>query len=150
MIRGKDLAVSLLFVGTAAAAGYVLQSRTRTRPAAHSKADVGARIVDSVPENATVINSSSRRLRQLPGVRTALKRAIKNDAREEWEHVTLERKGSWEIVDALRRSLPYYDAASDGDGSGYNGVYVRYKDRVIVLDAIGWARVQPTEQTQYE
>ncbi|MFP8955142.1 hypothetical protein ACLI4Y_00300 [Natrialbaceae archaeon A-CW3] len=144
MIRGKDIAVSMLVVGTAAAAGYLLRSRGRSPAGARSKADVGARIVEEIPENATVVDSSSRRLRALPGVGRAISRAIRNDAREEWEHVTLEREGSWEIVDALRRSLPYYES----DGDGYNGVYVRHEGRIVVLDAIGWARVEEEEPVQ--
>ncbi|MFP9190288.1 hypothetical protein [Natronosalvus vescus] len=146
MIRGKDIAVSMLVVGTAAAAGYLIRSRERPTARARSKADVGARIVEEIPENVTVVDSSSRRLRALPGVGRAISRAIRNDAREEWEHVTLEREGSWEIVDALRRSLPYYE--SDGDGDGYNGVYVRHEGRIVVLDAIGWARIEEEEQVQ--
>ncbi|USZ71131.1 hypothetical protein [Natronosalvus halobius] len=144
MIRGKDVAVSLLFVGSAAAAGYLLRSAGKRDPDARSKADVGARIVDDVPHNATVVDSSSRRLRRLPGASRAIRRAVRNDAREEWEHVTLERDGSWEIVDAIRRSLPYYD----GRTGEYNGVYVKHGDTVIVLDAIGWARIQGQEPVQ--
>ena len=142
MINGKDVAVSLAVVGTAAVAGYVLRWRARPVTGGRSKADVGARIVEEVPDGATVIDSSSRRLRRLPGVGRAIRRAIRNDARDEWEHVTLEREGSWEIVDALRRSLPYYE----DDDARYNGVYVRHNDCVVVLDAIGWARVEPEQQ----
>ena len=54
------------------------------------------------------------------------------------EIVTLERDGAWSVVDAVRDSLPYYD----GDAGEYNGVYVRYGDRIVVLDAIGWARLE--------
>lgn len=138
MIRGKDMALSLLAVGTAAAAGYVLQSgRTRSKTA-RSKANLGARIVGEVPDGATVVDASSNRLADIPGARRALTRAVRNNARDEWEHVTLERDGAWSVVDAIRSSLPYYD----GSGSEYNGVYVRYDDRVVVLDAIGWARLE--------
>lgn len=137
-IRGKDVAYSLLAVGTAAAAGYVLRGgRSRTRDA-RSAADVGARIVDDVPHEATIVDASAERLREVPGVRRAIERAIAGDAREEWAHVTLEREGAWTVADRLRRSLPYHE----GDGDAYNGVYVRYDDRVVVLDAIGWARVE--------
>ncbi|OVE85035.1 hypothetical protein [Natronolimnobius baerhuensis] len=140
MLRGKDVALSLLAVGTAAAAGYVLRSEHSQPTAAHSKADLGARIIEShdVPSGATVVEASSQRLDDIPGARRALKRAIRNDAREEWEHVTLEREGAWSVVDAVRSSLPYYD----GSGTEYNGVYVRYRDQVVVLDAIGWAHLQ--------
>ena len=140
MIRGRDVALPLLAVGTAVVAGYLLQTERARDVRARTKADVGARIVETgeIPQDATVVDVSSRRLRELPGVRRALDRAVRYDARDEWEHVTLERSGAWEVVDSLRRSLPYYEAA----GEGYNGVYVRYGDSVVVLDAIGWARVE--------
>ncbi len=141
MITSKDVAVSLLFVGTAAAAGYVLRSRQQPAGAAQSKADIGARLVDSVPEGATVVDASSERLQALPSVLTAVERAVRTDAREEWAHVTLEREGSWAVVDALQRSLPYY--GGDDDRSG---VYVRYGDRLVVCNAIGWARVESEER----
>jgi len=138
MIRGKDIALSVLAVGTAVAAGYVLragQSRTNT---ARSKANLGARVVETVPPDATVVAASSDPLDAIPGARTAIDRAVRNDAREEWEHVTLDRDGAWSIVDAIRGSLPYYD----GSGDEYNGVYIQYGDRIVVLDAIGWARLE--------
>ena len=140
MIRGKEMALSLLAVGTAAVAGYVLRSGQRTDSPSRSKADLGARIVDhhEVPEGATVVDISSQRLGEIPGARRAIKRAVRNDAREEWEHVTLDRDGAWSIVDTVRGSLPYYD----GSGGEYNGVYVHYNDRIVVLDAIGWARLE--------
>ena len=140
MIRGRDVALPLLAVGTAAVAGYLLQTERARDVRARTKADVGARIVDptEIPHDATIVDVSSRRLRELPGVRRALDRAVRYDAREEWEHVTLERDGAWSVVDAIRRSLPYYD----GTQTEYNGVYVKYDDRVVVLDAIGWARLE--------
>ncbi|WP_255170621.1 hypothetical protein [Natrononativus amylolyticus] len=137
VIKGKDVAISLLVVGTAAAAGYALQSGRSRDADARSSADIGARIVEEIPPSATVIDVSSEQLRAIPGARRAIDRAIRGDAREEWEHVTLEDDGAWEIVDVIRRSLPYHDAEE-----GYNGVYVRYDDRVVVLDAIGWAHVE--------
>ena len=140
MIRGKDMALSLLAVGTAAAAGYVLRSGQRTDSPSRSKADLGARIVDhhEVPVDATVVDITSKRLSDIPGARRAIERAVRNDARDEWEHVTLEREGAWSVVDTVRGSLPYYD----GSGAEYNGVYVRHDDRIVVLDAIGWARLE--------
>lgn len=138
MLRGKGVALSLLAVGTAAAAGYVFQSDRSRTESARSKADLGAKIVAEVPDGVTVIDASARRLAEIPGARTALKRAIRNDARDEWEHVTLERDGAWSVVDTIRGSLPYYDA----DEGEYNGVYVQYGDRIVVLDAIGWARFE--------
>ncbi len=139
MIRGKEVALSLLVVGTAAAAGYVFRSSARRRRLrGRSKASIGARIVEEVPHEATVVDISNDQLRDLPSARRAIDRAISNDAREEWEHVTLEREGAWMVVDALRRSLPYYE----NDDRRYNGVYVRYDDRIVVLDAIGWARIE--------
>lgn len=134
------MALSLLAVGTAAVAGYVLRSGRAGTPASRSKADLGARLVgpDEVPDEATLVDASAQRLGEIPGARQALDRAMRNGAREEWEHVTIERDGAWSVVDHIRRSLPYYDA----DGDEYNGVYVRYNDRVVVLDAIGWARLE--------
>ncbi|MFC6716441.1 hypothetical protein ACFQGT_19725 [Natrialbaceae archaeon GCM10025810] len=138
MIRGKDVALSVLVVGTAAAVGYALRAERTREASARSKADIGARIVDDVPDGATVVDASSHALSEIPGTRRAIVRAIRNEARDEWEHVTLDRDGAWSVVDRLRRSLPYYD----GEGGEYNGVYVRYDDRVVVLDAIGWARLE--------
>ncbi|MCU4752666.1 hypothetical protein OB919_11885 [Halobacteria archaeon AArc-curdl1] len=141
MLRGKNVALSLLAVGGATVAGYLLRSRSSDGSIGQPKADVGARIVEEIPTEATVIDASSERLRELPGVGRAIRRAIRYDAREEWEHVTLEREGAWDIVDGLRRSLPYYES-----DDGHNGVYVRYDDRVVVLDAIGWARMEEPVQ----
>ncbi|WP_049927441.1 hypothetical protein [Halopiger goleimassiliensis] len=140
MLRRNDLAVSLFVVGAAAAAGYVLRSRRGSEGTGRSKADLGARIVgrDEVPIDATVVDASSSRLAEIPGARRAIKRAVRNDAREEWEHVTLDRDGAWSVVDAIRDSLPYYD----GEDDEYNGVFVRCNDRIVVLDAIGWARLE--------
>jgi hypothetical protein len=138
MFRGKGMALSLLAVGTAAAAGYVLQSGRSPHESARPKANLGARVVADVPDGATVIDASTRRLTEIPGARTVLERAIRADAGEQWAHVTLERDGAWSIVDAIRRSLPYYDA----NRGEYNGVYVQYDDRIIVLDAIGWAQLE--------
>ncbi|OIB58358.1 hypothetical protein [Natrialba sp. SSL1] len=134
------MALSVLAVGTAAVAGYVLSSSRSADSAARSKANLGARIVhpSSVPAGATVVDISSRRLDDIPGARRALARAVRHDAHEEWEHVTLERDGAWSIVDAVRESLPYYE----GTGTEYNGVYVQYDDRIVVLDAIGWAHLE--------
>lgn len=140
MIRGKDMALSLLAVGTAAVAGYVLHTEQQTKRPSRSKANLGARIVarDAVPEDATVVDVSSRRLSDIPGARRAIDRAVRNDARDEWEHVTLERDGAWSVVDTVRGSLPYYA----GNGGAYNGVYVHYGDHIVVLDAIGWAHLE--------
>lgn len=140
MIRGKDMALSLLAVGTAAAAGYVLRSEQSAANTSRSKADLGARVVgpEDVPDDATVVDASAQRLGEIPGARQALDRAVRNGAREEWEHVTLERDGAWSVVDRVRQTLPYYDA----DGNEYNGVYVQYNDRIVVLDAIGWAHIE--------
>ena len=142
ILRGKNVALSLLAVGVAAVAGYLLRSRGGDRATGQPKADVGARIVEDIPAEATVIDASSERLRELPGVGRAIRRAIRYEARDEWEHVTLEREGAWDIVDGLRRSLPYYES----DDDAHNGVYVRYDDRVVVLDAIGWARMEEPVQ----
>lgn len=139
-VRGRDVAASLLVVGTAAAAGYVIQRGRDRAEHGPSSAEVGARIVEreEVPVGATVVDASSRRLRELPGVGRAIDRAIADGAREEWAGVEIDREGAWEVVGALQRSLPYYEA----DRGGYNGVYVACEDRVVVVDAIGWARVE--------
>lgn len=138
-VRGRDVAVSLLVVGTAAAASYAIQrgrDRTEYGP---SSAEVGARLVDpdEVPIGATVVDASSRRLRELPGVGRAIERAVADDE-EEWVGVEIDSEGAWEVVGVLRRSLPYYE----GESGEYNGVYVAFEDRVVVVDAIGWARVE--------
>ncbi|WP_226480596.1 hypothetical protein [Natrinema amylolyticum] len=141
MIRGKDMALSLLAVGTAAVAGYVLRSERSAAHTSRSKADLGARVVgpEDIPDEATVVDASAQRLGEIPGARRALDRAVRNGAREEWEHITLERDGAWSVVDRIRQTLPYYDADDDSE---YNGVYVQYNDRIVVLDAIGWARLE--------
>ena len=136
VIRGKDVALSLLTVGAAAAVGYALRSG-RSRRTGKPKADIGARIVTDVPNDAPVVDVSSRRLEKLPVVKRAIARALEADADEEWEHVSLESRDAWQVVDALREAEPYYEA----DGPTYNGIYVRCDDRIVVVDAIGWARV---------
>ncbi|MGQ3411309.1 hypothetical protein ACT4ML_03475 [Natrinema sp. LN54] len=140
MIRGKDMALSLLAVGTAAVAGYVLHSEQSAARTSRSKANLGARVIESedVPDDAIVVDASAQRLGEIPGARRALDQAIRHGAHEEWEHITLERDGAWSVVDSIRQTLPYYDA----DGDEYNGVYVRYNDRIVVLDAIGWAHLE--------
>lgn len=140
MIRGKDMAISLLAVGTAAVAGYILRSERSRSRISRSKADLGARLVgpEDVPDDATVVDATAERLGEIPGARRALDRAVRNGARDEWEHIMLEQDGAWSVVDRVRESLPYYE----DDGGAYNGVYVRYNDRIVVLDAIGWARLE--------
>ncbi|ELY53268.1 hypothetical protein [Natronolimnohabitans innermongolicus] len=140
MIRGKELALSMLAVGTAAAVGYVLRSSERIDRSSKSKADLGARLVDreAVPDDATVVDVTSQRLAEIPGARRAIDRAVRNDAREEWAHVTIDREGAWSVVDSVRGALPYYE----GSDTEYNGVYVHYNDQIVVLDAIGWARLE--------
>ena len=140
MIRGKELALSALAVGAAAVVGYALRSSQQVDHTSRSKADLGARIVDhdEVPAEATIVDGASRRLRDIPGARRAIDRAVRNKAHDEWEHVTIEHDGAWSVVDSIRGSLPYHD----GDQTEYNGVYVHSGDRIVVLDAIGWARLE--------
>lgn len=139
-VRGRDVAVSVLVVAGAAAAGYVIQRGRGRAEHGPSSAEVGARVVEpeEVPVGATVVDASSRRLRELPGAGRAIDRAIVDDAREEWTGVEIDREGAWEVVDALQRSLPYHEGA----GGEYNGVYVACEDRMVVVDAIGWARIE--------
>jgi len=121
MIRGKDMAISLLAVGSAAVAGYVLRSERTGTCTSRSKADLGARLVGpaDVPDDATVVDASARRLGEIPGAhRAQIEPSV--TARDEWEHITLESDGAWSVVDRIRQSLPYYDA----DTGSYNGVYV--------------------------
>lgn len=138
MLRGKEIALSVLVVGAAAAAGYVLQSGRGRESDTRARASVGARVVEEAPADAVVVDVSSRRLGDIPGARQVIDRAADADAREGWVQVTLSEIGAWETVDSLRRSLPYHEA----DGTGYNGVYVRCGSRTVVLDAIGWARIE--------
>ena len=138
MLRGKELALSLAVVGAAGVAGYVLRSGKRRGTPARARASVGARIVEDVPAGATVVDVSSRRLREIPGAQRAIDRAVRTDARDEWVQVVLADDGAWDVVDSLRRSLPYHDTG----GASYNGVFVQYGDRIVVLDAIGWAHVE--------
>ncbi|QLK27585.1 hypothetical protein HYG81_08275 [Natrinema zhouii] len=140
MIRGKDMAIPLLAVGTAAVASYVLRSERTASGTSRSKADLGARLIGpaDVPDDARIVDASARRLGEIPGAQQALDRAVRNGARDEWEHITLESDGAWSVVDRIRQSLPYHNA----DTGSYNGVYVRYNDRIVVLDAIGWAHLE--------
>ncbi|MFC3960143.1 hypothetical protein [Halovivax cerinus] len=137
MRRGRTLGLSALVVGAAAVVGYALRSG-RTRARGRVRASIGARIVEDVPTAATVVDSSSERLRDIPGARRAIERAVCADDPSQWTEVTFSDDGAWNVVDALRGAFPYYD----GDDGEYNGVYVRRGDRVVVLDAIGWAHVE--------
>lgn len=138
MIRGKDVALTLLVVGSAAAVGYVLSTDRSKSSAGTPKACLGARIVDEVPDDASVVDISSRRLGEIPRARRTIDRAIRTDAREEWAHVTLAHDEAWTVVDEIRRSLPYHEA----NNTAYNGVYVYVDGTIVVLDAIGWARLE--------
>lgn len=129
------MALSLLTVGAAAAVGYLFRSG-RGRNDGKPRADVGARVVSEVPAEAAVVDVSSRRLAALPAVLEVVSRALEADE-EGWQQVNLEADDAWQVVDAVRGSAPYYQ----GDGTAYNGIYVRCDDRVVVVDAIGWARV---------
>ncbi len=131
----RGLVVPAFVVGSAAVAGYLLSSRREEHPVG-TRAEVGARIVEEVPPGATLVDVSSPALAELPAASRAIDRAIATDARERWVHVDLGKRG-WELVDRLRDSSPYHE----DDGTGYNGIYVRSDDRVVVLDAIGWTRV---------
>lgn len=136
--RRSRFVISLLSVAIAATVGYLIRSIRKRSDSVTTKADVGARIVSEVPHDVTVIDVSSKRLRTLPGVLRAIDKAVRNDASERWAHVTLESERAWELADALRESLPYYETS----GPEYNGVYVKCNDRIIVLDAIGWAKTE--------
>lgn len=138
MRRGRTLGLSVLAVGAAAALGYAFRSDRRDRAAARAQASIGARIVEDVPSAATVVDSSSRRLGEIPGALQAIDRAVRSDDPTEWAEVTFSDEGAWSVVDTLRGTFPYYD----GDDGEYNGVYVRRDDRILVLDAVGWAHVE--------
>lgn len=140
LIRGKDVALSLLVVGTAAAVGYVLTADRTGDESGRSKADVGARIVDpaDVPVDVTILRASDDRIQQVPLLRQAIDRALRSGAHDEWAHIMVDCDGAWSVVDAIRTRFPYHES----DGAGYNGVYVRCDDRIVVIDAIGWAKVE--------
>ena len=136
MGRGRTLGVSALVVGAAALVGFALRLGRRRRRA-HVQASIGARIVEEVPQAATVVDSTSRRLQEIPGATRAIERAVAGDDAS-WAEVTFTDESAWGVVDTLRETVPYYD----GDDGEYNGVYVRWDDRVVVLDAVGWARLE--------
>ena len=138
MRRGRKYGLSVFVVAGAAIVGYLLSNDRGSRAATRARASVAARIVDDVPSTATVVDVSSRRLREIPGAQRAIDRAVSIEDSDRWTEVTFEDDDAWSIVDTLRNSLPYYDA----DGTGYNGVYVRHGDQVVVLDAVGWARTE--------
>lgn len=137
MRRGRTLGLSALAVGAAALVGYVARTGRSRRNTARARASVGARIVEDVPSAATVVDSSSRRLAEIPGALQAVDRAVGADE-PGWVEVTFSDTGAWNVVDTLRGAFPYYD----GDDGEYNGVYVRRGNRIVVVDAIGWARVE--------
>lgn len=134
-IRGTELALGLAAVGTAAAVGYLWQSDRVGSRADGSSASVGAKVVPraEVPPRATIIDGTSSRLREIPGVDGAIDRALER-GQDRWAHVTIDRPDAWRVVDSLRESLPYYEGA---DGT-HNGVYVKVGDRIILVNAIGW------------
>ena len=138
MLRGKDIALSLLVVGSAAAAGYVLRAGRGATPTSKSQASIGARLVDEIPSDATIVDVSSRRLGEIPRARRTIDRAIRSDAHDEWAHETIDDDRAWTVVDEIRSSLPYYE----GSDMEYNGVYVHVNGQVVVLDAIGWAQFE--------
>ncbi|AGB15173.1 hypothetical protein Halru_0540 [Halovivax ruber XH-70] len=137
MGRGRTLGLSALVVGAAALVGFALQVGRR-RQRAHVQASIGARIVEEVPQAATVVDSTSRRLQEIPGATHAIERAVASDDDASWAEVTFTDESAWSVVDTLRETVPYYD----GDDGEYNGVYVRWGDRIVVLDAVGWARLE--------
>ncbi|MDZ7731299.1 MAG: hypothetical protein U5K37_10845 [Natrialbaceae archaeon] len=138
--RGGDLALGLFAAGTAATVGYFLKTEyARRRTAA---ANIGARVVEpeDIPTAATVVDDSSRRLRELPGVQKAIEKAVAQ--RDHWANVTIERSDALTVVDGIRDSLPYYRAADEAELSG---LYVKRGDRLIVLDAFGWDVLEGTQ-----
>ncbi|ELZ11957.1 hypothetical protein C479_05912 [Halovivax asiaticus JCM 14624] len=137
MGRGRTLGLSALVVGAAALVGFALRvGRRHSR--AHVQASIGARIVEEVPQTATVVDSTSHRLQEIPGATRAIERAVASDDAASWAEVTFTDESAWSVVDTLRETVPYYD----GDDGEYNGVYVRWGDRIVVLDAVGWARLE--------
>lgn len=137
MRNGRALGLSLVAVGAAAVAGYVLRTG-RSRPSiARVEASIGARMVEEVPATATVVDVSSTRLREIPGAKRAIERAVEAGA-DDWVEVTFADRDAWSVVDSLRGALPYYD----GDAGEYNGVYVSAGERVVVVDAVGWAELE--------
>lgn len=142
MRNGRTLGLSLLAVGAAAIAGYAVRfGRSRER-LSRAQASIGARIVEDVPATATVVDVSSRRLREIPGACRAVDRAIDAGSADQWVEVTFTDRDAWTIVDSLRGALPYHD----GERGEYNGVYVQADDRIVVLDAVGWARIEEPAQ----
>nr|WP_247731166.1 hypothetical protein [Halovivax limisalsi] len=138
MRNGRAIGLSLLAVGTAAVAGYVLRSGRSRASIARVEASIGARTVEDVPSTATVVDVSSDRLRDIPGAKRAIERAVDASADDGWVEVTFADRDAWSVVDSLRGALPYYD----GCAGEYNGVYVRADDRFVVVDAVGWAELE--------
>lgn len=133
-VRGTEIALGVAAVGTAAAVGYLLRSGRVRRRRSGSSASIGAKVIaaSDVPSGATVVDGTSRKLAEIPGVERAIESA-RQRGRDRWAHVTIEREDAWSVVDTLRESLPYHE-----DGHGYNGVFVKDGDSVLVIDAIGW------------
>ncbi len=138
MRNGRMLGLSLLAVGAAAVAGYAIRKGGSRESIARAQASLGARIVEDVPSTATVVDVSSRRLEEIPGARRAVDRAVSAGSVDDWVEITFADEDAWSVVDSLRGALPYYN----GTMGEYNGVYVRADDRIVVIDAVGWANVE--------
>lgn len=131
----KHVLLALAAAGAAAAVG-VMGTRDRiAAPRGPTKANVAARVVREPPRGATVVAPTDAALDRIPGARTVIRRAVRNDATDDWEHLTTEGEGAWNAVDVLHGDLPYFEGGPDED----DGVYVACEGSVVVLDAIGWA-----------
>ena len=136
MAADRHIGFALAVTALAALAGYVARRGRRARDPASVEGRLGARIVDEVPHSATVVDASSKGLDEIPGARRAIDRAFNHGGTDRWVELSLAGDAAARVVDAIREATPYYE----GRGGEYNGLYVRCEDRVVVLDAIGWAR----------
>lgn len=132
----KHVLLALAAVGAAAAVGLAGTRERIAGPRGPSKANVAARVVSEPPPGATVVAPSDAALGRIPGARTVIRRAVRNDATDDWEHLTTEGEGAWNAVDVLHRDLPYFEA---DESDAEDGVYVACEGSIVVLDAIGWA-----------
>jgi|GEM_PF-523296 len=148
------LLLSALAIGGVAA--YVMtdssHSRWRRRertPSAsprsgRSEAYVRARLVDDLPSGATVASSTSGSLSPFPVARAAARRAVDEDARDDWVHVVVEGAGADRVAAAFYRDLPHFVAPDAADGE-QDGVYVRHEGELVQLTAAGLALTDTRE-----
>lgn len=131
----RDLLFSLGIVAATAAYGLFRRKGGENEAATTS---VAARVVDEAPDRATVLSDEGF-FDRVPGVAEAIRRAVRTNARDEWQGVDIEGNDALELVDLVQKDLPYYVSAPGEPHE--SGVYVEYGGTTVVVTAVGWERV---------